>query len=142
MERHRDPQPIDDPGQLYLENLFALQSALMSLLKAGGTAQDMNGIFCPQCDFGQLGVAMGAINAPVLARAANGVCYAYFESAEAAAQVVARTPNAIMEFASEIRKPALNLWPSPGADFEIMKRIKKMFDPDGLLNRGRLYGQI
>ncbi len=94
------------------------------------------------CTLSQLGAAMGAINAPVLARAANGVCYAYFETAEAAAQVVARTPNAIMEFASEARKPALTLWPSPGPDFEIMKRIKKMFDPDGLLNRGRLYGQI
>jgi glycolate oxidase FAD binding subunit len=90
----------------------------------------------------QLGAVMGAINAPILARAANGVCYAYFDSADAAAEVVARTPNAIMEFASEARKPALNLWPSPGPDFEIMKRIKKMFDPDCLLNRGRLYGQI
>jgi hypothetical protein len=59
---NRDPQPIDQSGQLYLENLFALRSALMSLLKAGGTVQDMNGIFCPQCDFGQLGVAMSGVS--------------------------------------------------------------------------------
>ncbi len=36
----------------------------------------------------------------------------------------------------------LTLWPAPGGDFEIMKRIKHMFDPEGLLNSGRLYGRI
>jgi FAD/FMN-containing dehydrogenase len=39
-------------------------------------------------------------------------------------------------------KPGLALWPAPGGDFEIMKRIKQMFDPEGLLNRGRLYGRL
>ncbi|MCL4851299.1 MAG: hypothetical protein KJZ78_07925, partial [Bryobacteraceae bacterium] len=29
-----------------------------------------------------------------------------------------------------------------GDDFEIMKRVKQMFDPSNLLNRGRLYGRI
>ena len=36
----------------------------------------------------------------------------------------------------------LTLWPEPGGDFAIMKRIKHMFDPEGLLNSGRLYGRI
>jgi len=58
----RNPQPISDSAQLYLENLFALKSALLSLLKAGATTQEMSGIFCPQCDFGQLGMAMGGIS--------------------------------------------------------------------------------
>jgi hypothetical protein len=58
----RDPQPIGDAQQLYLTNLFALKSALMSLLKAGATPQEMNGIFCPHCDFGQLGVAMSGVS--------------------------------------------------------------------------------
>jgi uncharacterized protein YjbI with pentapeptide repeats len=52
----RNPQPVSDYGQLDLENLFALKSALISLLKAGAATQDMSGIFCPHCDFGQLGV--------------------------------------------------------------------------------------
>jgi FAD/FMN-containing dehydrogenase len=34
------------------------------------------------------------------------------------------------------------LWPAPGPDFELMKRIKHMFDPEHLLNRGRLYRQL
>ncbi len=59
---NRDPQPIDDSVQLYLENLFALKSALVSLLKAGATTQEMSGIFCPHCDFGQLGVAMSGVS--------------------------------------------------------------------------------
>ncbi len=29
-----------------------------------------------------------------------------------------------------------------GNDFAMMKKIKEMFDPQGLLNRGRLYGRI
>ena len=36
----------------------------------------------------------------------------------------------------------LDLWPSPGGDFEIMKRVKHLFDPGNLLNRGRLYRLI
>ena len=40
------------------------------------------------------------------------------------------------------RKGALDLWPAPGPDFEMMKRLKGLFDPANLLNRGRLYGRI
>ena len=94
------------------------------------------------CTLSQIAEIMGAVNAPILARAANGVCYAYFEDASAAAEVAGRTRNAIIDFASESQKSSLNLWPAPGADFEIMKRIKAMFDPEHLLNRGRLYNQL
>ena len=83
-----------------------------------------------------------ALNTPVVARAGSGVCYAYFDRAESAAEAVERTHNAIIEFAPEDRKPKLNLWPTPGPDFELMKRIKDMFDPEHLLNRGRLYRQL
>src|ERR1700676_3164069 len=51
-------------------------------------------------------------------RLQNGVCYAYFNRTEAAAEIVARTPNAIMEFTPEAQKSKLTLWPSPGPDFE------------------------
>jgi FAD/FMN-containing dehydrogenase len=34
------------------------------------------------------------------------------------------------------------LWLSPGGDFAIMQRVKNLFDPANLLNRGRLYGRI
>jgi glycolate oxidase FAD binding subunit len=94
------------------------------------------------CTLAQLGEVMGAINAPILARAANGVCYAYFDDAKAAAEVAGQTRNAIIDFAPEAQKSKLSLWPRPGPDFELMKRIKQMFDPEHLLNRGRLYNQL
>ena len=90
----------------------------------------------------QLGEVMSAVNAPILARAANGVSYAYFDDGAAAAEVAGRTRNAIIDFASESQKAGLTLWPAPGPDFELMKRIKSMFDPERLLNRGRLYNQL
>jgi len=77
-----------------------------------------------------------------VARAGSGVCYAYFDKAEAAGAAVKQMRNAIIEFAPEDRKTKLKLWPNPGPDFEIMKRIKQMFDPERLLNRGRLYRQL
>jgi glycolate oxidase FAD binding subunit len=94
------------------------------------------------CTLSQLREVVRALNAPVVARAGSGVCYVYFDKAEAAAETVQHTHNAIIEFAPEDRKPKLNLWPAPGPDFELMKRIKHMFDPEHLLNRGRLYRQL
>jgi glycolate dehydrogenase FAD-binding subunit len=83
---------------------------------------------------------------PVIARAASGVCYAYFEqSGEAgrwAAAMAREHPATVIECAPEDEKEQLNLWPAPGTDLEMMQRIKRMFDPQGLLNRGRLYGRI
>ena len=50
--------------------------------------------------------------------------------------------KAVVEFAPEASKQTLDLWPSPGGDFEIMRRVKALFDPSNLLNRGRLYRRI
>jgi glycolate oxidase FAD binding subunit len=93
------------------------------------------------CTLAQLGEVMKSVNAPLVARAATGVCYAYFDHAEAA-EAVSSARKAIIEFAPEALKPKLTLWPAPGPDFELMKRIKNMLDPEHLLNRGRLYRQI
>jgi glycolate oxidase FAD binding subunit len=94
------------------------------------------------CTLSKVGEVVQSLNAPVVARAGSGVCYAYFDKAEATAEAVARTHNAIIEFAPEALKHKLNLWPAPGPDFELMKRIKHMLDPEHLLNRGRLYRQL
>jgi hypothetical protein len=94
------------------------------------------------CTHSQLRDTIHALNAPVVARAGSGVCYAYFGDSDAAAGAVRGAPNAIIEFAPEDRKTKLNLWPAPGPDFELMKRIKQMFDPERLLNRGRLYSRL
>jgi FAD/FMN-containing dehydrogenase len=75
----------------------------------------------------------------VVARAANGVAWVYSKSP--AANGLAGFRSAV-EFAPESEKTRLDLWPNPGSDFEVMTRIKAMFDPQGILNRGRLYGRI
>jgi FAD/FMN-containing dehydrogenase len=89
---------------------------------------------------------MQSFPGPAVARAGSGVCYGYFERAQAAADWLGSTPRAIckavMEFAPEGSRQTLNLWPAPGGDFEIMQRVKHLFDPRKLLNRGRLYRLI
>lgn len=87
--------------------------------------------------------AIGSFPGPALARAGTGVCYGYFLRSEDAAQWMAQAAakkwKAVIEFSPESKKTSLELWPAPGGDFEIMKRVKHLFDPGNLLNRGRLY---
>jgi len=98
------------------------------------------------CTLKDVAAVMESFPGPAVGRAASGVCYGYFEQAEATAEWFARAGGlgwkAVVEFAPEARKRSLVLWPSPGGDFEIMRRVKAMFDPSNLLNRGRLYCRI
>jgi glycolate oxidase FAD binding subunit len=98
------------------------------------------------CTLKGLEDVMASFQGPALARAGSGVCYGYFEESEAAARwladAVRRGWKAVIEFSPEARKRTLDLWPAPGTDFEMMKRLKGMFDRANLLNRGRLYGRI
>jgi glycolate oxidase FAD binding subunit len=94
----------------------------------------------------QMRDVMHSLEVPALARAANGVCYGYFSRTDAAAKWMAaakRQPwRAVIEFAPEPEKAKLELWPDPGSDFAMMKKVKQMFDPRNLLNNGRLYRLI
>jgi glycolate oxidase FAD binding subunit len=87
-----------------------------------------------------------SMSVAAVARAGSGVCYGYFPdggSAEAWMQEACqRGWRAVIEFAPPAGKEKLDLWPSPGNDLEVMRRVKRMFDPNYLLNRGRLYGRI
>ena len=56
------------------------------------------------------------LKVPVIVRAGSGVVYAHYSK----------------------KPPAID----PGDDFAMMTKLKQMFDPEGLLNRGRLYGRI
>jgi glycolate oxidase FAD binding subunit len=98
------------------------------------------------CTLKELPAIMESFPGPAVARAASGVCYGYFDRAEDTAGWFARSNGlgwkAVIEFAPEARKRTLELWPSPGSDFELMRRIKALFDPSNLLNRGRLYRRI
>jgi glycolate oxidase FAD binding subunit len=89
---------------------------------------------------------MASFPGAAIARAGSGVCYGYFEQSAVAAEWLgkagARGWKGVMEFTPEPRKARLELWPSPGGDLAIMKRVKQLFDPKNLLNRGRLYRRI
>jgi glycolate oxidase FAD binding subunit len=98
------------------------------------------------CTLKELKAVMRPIAGPTVARAGTGVCYAYFKDSGDAAAFAAETAReyceTVVEFAPENRKDEMTLWPAPGQDLEIMRRIKYMFDPQLLLNRGRLYNRI
>ena len=90
------------------------------------------------CTLKELEGAISSCDGPALARAGSGVCYAYFPSSGG----IRLGPKAVIEFSPEAGKRTLDLWPAPGGDFEIMQRVKNLFDPANLLNRGRLYRRI
>jgi glycolate oxidase FAD binding subunit len=87
-----------------------------------------------------------AATGPALARAATGICYLFFEHpAEAVIwmkHAAAEGQKAVIEFAPVEIRETLDLWPCPGDDLAMMRKVKAMFDPGNLLNRGRLYGRI
>jgi glycolate oxidase FAD binding subunit len=98
------------------------------------------------CTLKELESVMASFPGAAVARAGSGVCYGYFEHWGAAVdwmkKAVGRGRKAVIEFSPEACKRKLELWPAPGADVEIMKRVKTLFDPRSLLNRGRLYRRI
>ena len=79
---------------------------------------------------------LAKLPSPALARAGSGVVYGYFAEARDA------VGQGVIEFAPQNFRKENELWPSPGTDFAMMEKVKAMFDPDRLLNRGRLYGRI
>lgn len=47
-----------------------------------------------------------------------------------------------IEFAPTVLKRAVNVWGAPRPDFELMRRVKKVFDPGNVLSPGRFAGGI
>lgn len=95
----------------------------------------------------ECGDALATVESSGHAMAATGVVRAWFSRPQAASRwlksAISRGWNGVIEFAADgVDRGGLVLWPAPGADFEIMKGVKRMFDPEGLLNRGRLYGLL
>jgi FAD/FMN-containing dehydrogenase len=92
------------------------------------------------------GEAMSSADTACHAHAGSGIVRAWFSRPDAAARWLAlnlkRGYKGVVECSGEGAKSHLSLWPEPGADFSVMKQIKQMFDPERLLNRGRLYAHI
>ncbi len=87
------------------------------------------------CALSEVGGVMEGLPRPAMARAGSGVCWGYYSKAE-------DLRPGVIEFAPQSVRESFELWPRPGSDFAMMKKIKQMFDPGSLLNRGRLYGRI
>jgi glycolate oxidase FAD binding subunit len=103
-------------------------------------AHENGAVLRVSCVLSEVGRVLESLPAQALARAGSGVCYGYFEQVSEV-----RYPPvgvSVVEFAPSDFRENGELWPRPGSDFAMMKKIKEMFDPQGLLNRGRLYGRI
>lgn len=78
--------------------------------------------------------------AAVVARAGSGVAYLHFTNAAAACAWTTSPAGASLRYAFEYGDPVSHGVFDSG--FAIMKSVKNLFDPLGLLNAGRLYGRI
>jgi glycolate oxidase FAD binding subunit len=99
------------------------------------------------CTLSEVGQVLDTLPAPVLARAGSGVCYWYYSQVQDLRHVEklyreGHKGKCVVEFAPHSVRETAELWPEPGSDFAMMKKVKEMFDPQYLLNRGRLYGRI
>jgi glycolate oxidase FAD binding subunit len=79
---------------------------------------------------------------PVWSHALNGITrLACMDPADVVKACSSRHLS-LVEWSDPAHRLGIELWPAPGADLELMKQLKAVFDPDGLLNPGRLHGRI
>jgi glycolate oxidase FAD binding subunit len=94
----------------------------------------------------ECGQALESAEGAGLAHAASGIVRAWFSRPDTASRFVQASVKkgwkCVVEFSGEAARHHLTLWPEPGTDFAIMKNIKQMFDPQGLLNNGRLFNLL
>jgi glycolate oxidase FAD binding subunit len=99
----------------------------------------------------ELATLLRLVSGPSISRAGSGITYIYLSSWQgvspfwkAAAQ---RGWSAVVDFAPDSVRSTNELWhlsssTANAEGFAMMKKVKQMFDPQNLLNRGRLYGRI
>jgi glycolate oxidase FAD binding subunit len=104
-----------------------------SIVRAGHALSDLGGV-------------LASSPGPCVARAGSGVAYLAFADApelRAWFEATARQPwSRIVEWSAAPLAEGLEAWPDPGEDYAVMQRLKAMFDPQALLNPGRLYGRL
>lgn len=110
----------------------------MAILRVSSTATRLGEVFRLASDIGH--------ETPVLTRGGAAVSYLYCSNVTAAKDglrmaVDAKLP-AVIEAAPVGEKTMLEQWHKPQNGIDVMRRLKHRFDPDYLLNRGRLFNQI
>ncbi len=96
-------------------------------------------------------ILMRLLSGACISRAGSGTTFVYLSSWQGVSQLwKAATEHdwsAVVEFAPDDIRASNELWLLPPVaekanTFAMMKKVKQMFDPQNLLNRGRLYGRI
>jgi FAD/FMN-containing dehydrogenase len=134
------------PGTRAFENDHqrALWRHVEEFTSAFLSAHDDGAVVRASCTLKEVEALMASFPGAAIARAGSGVCYGYFERSAAALEWLGRgkSRRAVLEFAPDECRRTADLWPLAGGDLEIMRRVKGLFDPSNLLNRGRLYRRI
>ena len=82
------------------------------------------------CTLKDIEAVMGSFEGPAVARAGSGVCYGYFEQPSGAAAWLSRAGQhswkGVIEYSPAEWKKTLDLWPLPGADFEIRSEERRV----------------
>ena len=115
------PVPAGDEGRLLADHCRTSRPTISMAHPDGAVVR-------VSCTLKEVMPVMQSIPGPAIARAGSGVCYAYFgnsgDAAAFAGETARQYSETVVEFAPENRKEAIDLWPAPGQDLEIMKRIK------------------
>ena len=95
----------------------------------------------------ELASVLNSAPGPCVARAGNGVSYLAFDNVTTLRGWMlagaAKEWTRVVEWSGSEVRGAVELWPAAdGAEFGVMESLKLLFDPQRLLNRGRLYGRL
>ena len=138
---HRYERDLKDYGRLSVATP-GLTRRLQEFTAEFLAAHDAGAVVRFSTTIAQAADVVRSLDVPAISRAGSGVTYGHFADSDAAQQAARGPWKAVIEFAPEADKSRLELWPSPGQDFQLIQRVKQMFDPRQLLNRGRLYRRI
>lgn len=85
---------------------------------------------------------VSASDGAVWSQALSGVTRVACKHAAAVGKAFGLGHVGVVEWSDPAKRQGIELWPAPGGDFELMKQMKSVFDPKGLLNPGRMHGRI
>ena len=123
-----------------------LWRAVEDFAAAGVEANPESVVVRAGCPMLALGAVLAAARGPALARAGTGLAWLRYENAAAAREGIAALnaagADALIEWSGDGVPDDFERWPGADDGLELMRQVKSVFDPEGLLNPGRLHGRI